>query len=102
MTDLRQGEFNDQLSVVPASIRTMKGELSEFTPTSPSRGIVVYCVDRVPGDAAKAMLLKAQVRGEVSSLQLRQVPDAWKKWNLERMGFEPGERSSVERAESEE
>lgn len=102
VTDLRQGEFDDQLSVVRASMKTMKGELSEFTPTSPSRGIVVYCVDRVPGDAAKAMLLKAQVRGEVSSLQLRQVPDAWKKWNLERMGFEPGERSSVERAESEE
>ena len=102
VTDLRQGEFNDQLSVVRAAMKTMKGELSEFTPTSPSRGIVVYCVDRVPGDAAKAMLLKAQVRGEVSSLQLRQVPDAWKKWNLERMGFEPGERSSVERAESEE
>ena len=102
VTDLRQGEFDDQLSVVRASMRTMKGELSEFTPTSPSRGIVVYCVDRVPGDAAKAMLLKSQVSGEVSSLQLRQVPDAWKKWNLERMGFEPGERSSVERAESEE
>lgn len=102
VTDLRQGEFDDQLSVVRAAMKTMKGELSEFTPTSPSRGIVVYCVDRVPGDAAKAMLLKAQVRGEVSSLQLRQVPDAWKKWNLERMGFEPGERSSVERAESEE
>ena len=102
VTDLRQGEFNDQLSVVRASMRTMKGELSEFTPTSPSRGIVVYCVDRVHGDAAKAMLLKSQVRGEVSSLQLRQVPDAWKKWNLERMGFEPGERTSVERAETEE
>ena len=102
VTDLRQGEFNDQLSVVGVSLKKKKGELSEFTPTSPSRGIVVYCVDRVPGDAAKAILLKAQVRGEVSSLQLRQVPDAWKKWNLERMGFEPGERSSVERAESEE
>ena len=102
VTDLRQGEFNDQLSVVRAAMKTMKGELSEFTPTSPSRGIVVYCVDRVPGDAAKAMLVKSQVRGEVSSLQLRQVPDAWKKWNLERMGFEPGERTSVERSETEE
>lgn len=102
VTDLRQGEFDDQLSVVRAAMKTMKGELSEFTATSPSRGIVVYCVDRVPGDAAKAMLVKSQVRGEVSSLQLRQVPDAWKKWNLERMGFEPGERSSVERAETEE
>lgn len=102
VTDLRQGEFDDQLSVVRAAMKTMKGELSEFTPTSPSRGIVVYCVDRVPGDAAKAMLVKSQVRGEVSSLQLRQVPDAWKKWNLERMGFEPGERTSVERSETEE
>ena len=102
VTDLRHGEFDDQLSVVRAAMKTMKGELSEFTPTSPSRGIVVYCVDRVPGDAAKAMLVKSQARGEVSSLQLRQVPDAWKKWNLERMGFEPGERTSVERAETEE
>ena len=102
VSDLRQGEFDDQFSVVRAAMKTMKGELSEFTPTSPSRGIVVYCVDRVPGDAAKAMLLKAQVRGEVSSLQLRQVPDAWKKWNLERMGFVTGERSSVESAETEE
>ena len=83
-------------------MKTMKGELSEFTPTTPSRGIVVYCVDRVPGDAAKAMLLKDQVRGEVSSLQFRQVPVAWKKWNLERMGFQPGEISSVERVETEE
>lgn len=102
VTDLRQGEFDDQHSVVRAAMRTVKGELSEFTPTSPSRGIVVYCVDRVPGDAAKAMLVKSQVRGEVSWLQLRQVPDAWKKWNLERMGFQPGERTSVERAEIEE
>ena len=102
VTDLRQGEFDDQHSVVRAAMKTVKGELSEFTPTSPSRGIVVYCVDRVPGDAAKAMLVKSQVRGEVSWLQLRQVPDAWKKWNLERMGFQPGERTSVERAEIEE
>ena len=102
VTDLRQGEFDDQHSVVRAAMKTVKGELSEFTPTSPSRGIVVYCVDRVPGDAAKAMLVKSQVRGEVSWLQLRQVPDAWKKWNLERMGFQPRERTSVERAEIEE
>ncbi len=102
VTDLPQGEFDDQHSVVRAAMKTVKGELSEFTPTSPSRGIVVYCVDRVPGDAAKAMLVKSQVRGEVSWLQLRQVPDAWKKWNLERMGFQPGERTSVERAEIEE
>ena len=102
VSDLRQGEFDDQLSVVRAAMKTMKGELSEFTPTTPSRGIVVYCVDRVPGDAAKAMLLKDQVRGEVSSLQFRQVPVAWKKWNLERMGFQPGEISSVERVETEE
>ena len=64
--------------------------------------LTVDALERKVTPRTKAMLLKAQVRGEVSSLQLRQVPDAWKKWNLERMGFEPGERSSVERAESEE
>ena len=102
VSDLRQGDFPDHLAVARAAMKTMKGELSEFTPTTPGRGIVVYCVDRVPGDAAKAMLLKSQVRNELSAPQFRQIPEAWKKWNLERMGFETGELSSVERTETEE
>ena len=79
-----------------------KGGVSEFTLTSPGNAILVVCKDRKPGDATKAMVLRAQVRDELAMLQMRQLPEAWRKWNLARMGFETGEMSSVENQEEEE
>ena len=35
-------------------------------------------------------------------LQLRQIPESWRKWNLKRLGFEPNEYSSVTPVEEEE
>ena len=35
-------------------------------------------------------------------LQRREIPESWKKWNLERLGFEPGEGSSIVDVEEEE
>ena len=89
------------MAVARASMKLKKGEVSEFTLTSPGRGLLVVCEDRKAGDAAKAMVLRSQVRDDLAMLQLRQVPETWRKWNLERLGFEPGEISSVEAAEEE-
>lgn len=100
--DMKQGEFPDQNAIVSAAIKLRKGEISKFTPTGTGRALVVVCDDRVPGDAAKAQIWKLQVRGEVEALQRRQVPESWKKWNLYRLGFEPGEGASVVDAEIEE
>ena len=100
--DIQQGAFPDQSAIVGAAIKLRKGEVSEFTRTGNGRGLLVVCEDRVPGDAAKAQIWKMQVRGSIESLQRRQIPEAWKKWNLERLGFEPGEGASVVEAEEEE
>ncbi|MBO4708216.1 MAG: SurA N-terminal domain-containing protein [Kiritimatiellae bacterium] len=100
--DMKSGDFPDQHAIVPAAMRLRKGEMSKFTPTGAGKAIVVVCEDRVPGDAAKAQIWKLQVRSEVESLQRRQVPESWKKWNLDRLGFEPGEGASVVDAETEE
>ena len=83
-------------------MKLKKGEVSEFTLTGTGRAILVVCVDRAPGDAAKAMVLRSQVRDEIAMLQAQQIPDAWKKWNLERMGFTEGELSSTQDGEVEE
>ena len=101
VADLRQGDgaFADSMSVARAAMRLKKGEISDFTPIGPGRAILVVCKDRVPGDAAKAMILRSQVRDDLASLQMRQIPEAWRKWNLARLGFEPGEISSVENPE---
>lgn len=102
VSDMRQGEFSDQFAVARAATKLAKGELSPLSMTAPSRGLVVYCVDRVPGDAAKTTLLKSQIQNEVTSLQLRQLSEEWKKSNLERMGFTVGDMSSIESRQIEE
>lgn len=102
VSDMRQGEFSDQFAVARAATKLAKGELSPLSMIAPSRGLVVYCVDRVPGDAAKTMLLKSQIQNEVTSLQLRQLSEEWKKSNLERMGFTVGDMSSIESQQNEE
>lgn len=98
VADLRNGApaFENQMAVARAAMKLKKGEVSEFTQTGLGKAILVVCEDRVAGDAAKAMVLRSQVRDDLAMLQLRQIPDTWKKWNLERLGFEPGEISSVE------
>ena len=102
VSDMRQGEFSDQFAVARAATKLAKGELSPLSMIAPSRGLVVYCVDRVPGDAAKTTLLKSQIQNEVTSLQLRQLSEEWKKSNLERMGFTVGDMSSIESRQIEE
>jgi len=103
VADLRSGSaFENQMSVVRASMKLHKGEVSDFTLTAPGKAILVVCESRYAGDAAQAMVLRGQMRDEVAAIQLRQIPDAWKKWNLDRLGFEAGAISSVESVEAEE
>ena len=100
--DAKAGDFPDQNAVMGATMKLRKGEVSDFVQTGVGRALLVVCEDRVPGDAAKAQIWKLQVRSEVESLQRRQIPDTWKKWNLDCLGFEPGEGASVVDADIEE
>ena len=105
VADMRQGagaQFEDSFAVARAAMKLKKGAVSDFTLTGTGRAILVVCVDRAPGDAAKAMVLRSQVRDDLAMLQMRQIPEGWRKWNLERLGFTPGEVSSVEDVEAEE
>lgn len=105
VSDLRQGTdsgIENAMAVARAAMKLKKGEVSEFTLTSPGHAILVVCEDRTAGDAAKAMVLRSQIRDELAMLQQRQIPESWRKWNLERLGFETGEISSVENPEEEE
>ena len=104
VSDLRTGgmTFENQMAVARAAMKLQKGDVSEFTLTGTGRAILVVCEERFAGDAAKAMVLRSQVRDDLAMLQLRQVPESWKKWNLNRIGFETGDISSVEIAEEQE
>ena len=100
VSDLKPGTFPDQMSVARAVIGLKKGEVSDFTLTAPGKAVLVVCEDRQEGDAAKAVVLRSQARDDLSSLASRQIHEEWMKWNLERLGFEPGEISSVEKVDT--
>ena len=100
--DLQPGDFPDQNAVARAVRTLAKGEVSKFVQTSQRNGLLVVCENRESGDAAKATLLSSQVRDEVARLQAAQLPELWRKWNLERLGYETTDASSVEEAEDSE
>jgi len=104
VADIRQGtgSFEDMFSVARAATKLSVGEVSEFTPTGNGKAILVVCKGRVPGDAAKAIVLRNSVRNDMAMSQVRLISGGWRKWNLERLGFEPGDVSSVETGEAEE
>ena len=100
VSDMTPGMFTDQYAVAGAVRKLAKGEVSEFTKTGKDTAVLVLCVDRVEGDATKAVLLKNQAREQLAMLQRRQPPEGWMKWNLERLGFQPDASASVTPEES--
>ena len=100
--DLKPGDFTDQGSIASAASKLSKGEVSGFVRTGSNTALLVVCDDRVPGDAAKSTLLTSQVRDEVSRLQAGQLPESWRKWNLDRLGFETTDVSAVDETVEEE
>lgn len=102
VADMKQGDFPDQNVIARAASKLAKGEVSELALTGTGRGLLVVCEDRKEGDAAKAMILKGQVQNDITMLEANRLPTAWTKWNLERLGFEAGEISSVEKTEIDE
>ena len=102
ISDLQYGAFPDQNAVAAAARKLSKGEVSEFTLTQPGHALVVICEDRVEGDAAKVALMRQQLGDQVAMIQRRQLPEAWQKWNLERLGYNVGGISSVTPVEIEE
>ncbi len=94
--DLKSGDFADQNAVADVVRKLNKGEISSFKRTGINTGLLVVCLDRVEGDAAKVLLVKDQIASDLTTLQRRQLPESWQKWNLNRLGFETNEISSIE------
>jgi hypothetical protein len=97
VSSLQRDSFADSRYVAGATMKLGKGQISEFISTpNPSRGLLVYVENRVPGDAAEAQMVRMQLRDELSSIAAGGVPAAWNRWNLERLGFTTTQISSVD------
>jgi hypothetical protein len=100
VSSLQHDSFLDSRYVASAVMKLGKGQISDFIATAnPARALLVYVENRVPGDAADAQMVRAQLRDELSSMSAGGVPAAWNRWNLERLGFTTTQMSTVERAD---
>lgn len=97
VSELASGAFPDQRAIAGAAMKTRKGEVSEFTLTGTGRALLVVCEDRVPGDAVKATLMRAQLRDQVASDQRAAAVERWAGENLARLGYEaPADEAAAE------
>ena len=96
VSDLANGAFPDQRAIAGAAMKTRKGEVSEFTLTGTGRALLVVCEDRVPGDAVKATLMRAQVRNQVVGDQYAAAVEKWEGENLARLGYEAPAEGAAE------
>ncbi len=99
--EMKPGAFPNQYQVAFAANKLAKGGISDFVPVAPGKAVVIVCENREAGDVTQATLMKSQIRNQVAMLQRQQLPEAWKKWNLERLGFAPDEAASVTEVEEE-
>ena len=94
---LQHNSFADSMYVARNTMKLEKGKLSDFIPTMDDRrALVVYVANREPGDAAQAQMVRAQIRDELSRGSMMSLGTTWQEWNLNRLGFETTESSSVE------
>jgi hypothetical protein len=87
--------------VVQAATRLNKGQISEYIVTAnPHRSLLVYLENRVPGNDDKSVLVRSGLQSRMGAMAASSLPEAWKKWNLDDMGFKTTATSSVTPEES--
>jgi hypothetical protein len=81
-----RGDFPNAQAVIPVAMRLRKGELSK--PVAVFRGaLLTYIVDRQPGDALAAEMVRPQVREALARRREQTVVEDWMRWNLNEVGF---------------
>ncbi len=100
---LQRDSFADSMYISRPVMKLEKGQISDFIETGiPNQALVVYVENRVPGDAAQAQMVRAQLREELSRFAGGEIVEKWMAWNLERIGFTANAQASVEQEASDE
>lgn len=93
--------FPDSREVLQAATRLNKGQISECVETANShRSLLVYLENRTVGKDDKSVLIRSGLQSRMGAMAGSSLSDAWKKWNLDDMGFKTTAASSVTPEES--
>ncbi len=90
------GSFPNAGVVSFAARKLGKGELSGFKSAGPKTAVVVYMEDRKAGDLSMAATMEKELRGYLARGTYGDLFTSWKKWNLARLGVNPGEGFETE------
>jgi len=90
LVDMPRNSFPDQAAVARAATKLKTGEVSEFVPTSSSRGLLVVCIERKQGDPLAVMNVRDDLRRQAAMTLARSIAAKWDDANLAAMNLVPG------------
>ena len=94
---LQRNSFPNAMTIAPSAMKLSKGQISDFIELPVAgHGLLVYVVDRVPGDAAATQMVRMQLRDDLGRLAAGAIASDWTAWNLDRVGFTTTASTSVE------
>ena len=84
-----------------AMMKLNKGQISDVIvqPSFTRRAVLVYVADRTKGEASEAEMIKGSLRDQLAGGARMVLPEAWMKWNLDRIGYKTTAYSAVEKSD---
>lgn len=89
VNDIQNNSFSNNYSIAYGAMALQKGETSEAIPIANSQALLVHVLERTPGDALAAEMMRAQIASSLAQRRHFNLTEEWLTWNLEQMQFEP-------------
>lgn len=87
VNNIQKSPFPNSFSVAYGAMKVAKGKVSDPIPASADTALFVYVVDRKPGEALTADMMRAQIRENIARRR-GDLFDEWLTWNLKRQKIE--------------
>lgn len=89
VSDIQNQSFPNSYSIAYGAMTLKKGALSEAVPASTTQSLFVYVLDRQPGDALSAEMMRSQLRANIARRRSSGLFGDWLTWNLSKQDFQP-------------
>ncbi len=97
VSNIQRDSFANAMTIAAPVMKLSKGQISDFIETPiAGHGLLVHVENRVPGDAASAQMVRAQLRDDLGRFSAGTLASEWSAWNLQRLGFTTTASTSVE------
>ncbi len=89
VSDIQNQKFDNSVLIAYSAAALTKGEVSEAVPASATQSLFIYVLDRQPGDALAAEMMRSQLRSGIARRRSNNLFSEWLTWNLSKQDFQP-------------